>query len=101
MKLTKRQLDRASRLYVKGQTLREIGVLLGVDNAELGKALRSAGVHTRRRGPRGRTDVTDDQIREARDDLRLSFREVAAMVGMSFSGVKGRYRVMNGLSRYR
>lgn len=98
--MTPQQVARAVRMYRSGRTLREIEARLGVDNRAVWAAIRGQ-VETRRRGPRGRTDVTDAQIVELRNDLELSWAQIAAQVGMSRTGVRARYLVATGRRRWR
>ena len=98
--MTPQQVARAARAYRSGRTLREIAAQHGVDSKALWSAIRGR-VDIRRRGPRGRTDVTDAQILELRDELGLSWRELAQQVEMSPTGVRARYLMATTGQRWR
>lgn len=83
----------AARLYACGLTAREVAAEVGIDNTTVLRWVRDDDDHggTRRRGPRGYTDIPDAQIVELRDSYHLGWRALAATVGMSRSGVQARY----------
>lgn len=83
---------KAARLYTAGRDTREIADELAVDATTIQRWLRPL-VELRRRGPRGRVDVTDEEITELRDGLHLSYAAIAAQVDMSKTGVRMRYAV--------
>jgi len=90
MPLTARQTTQAVRLYRKGRTLREIIDELGIRHSKtLWKAIHGK-VPTRRRGPRGRVDIPDTEILRLRG-LGWSYRQIAARLGMSKTGVRNRH----------
>lgn len=101
--MTKREIARAVRLYRAGRTLREVAAEMELADRSGGSLYRHlrGQLPPRRRGPRGRTDVTDAQILELRDELQLAWSEVAEEVGMSKTGVQVRYRAAHGLVRDR
>ena len=98
--MTPQQAARAARLYESGSTLREIAARLNTDSKTVWRAIHDQ-VQPRRTGPRGRTDVTDAQILELRDDLELSWATIAQQTGMSRSGARARYLVATGQGRWR
>ena len=98
--MTPRQAARAARRYESGRTLREIAAELGSDSKTVWRHI-SGRVDTRRVGPRGRTDITDDQVVELRDELGLSWTQLAAELGMSRTGVRARYLRATGQDRWR
>lgn len=83
-----RLVAEAARLYRSGLTSRDIAAQLGVDSTTV---IRWMDPHlTRRRGPRGRADVIDEQI-VTLVDRGMRFDDVADAVGMSRTGVRKRY----------
>jgi hypothetical protein len=82
---------RAIALYQKNMTTREIGDTLRVNPKTVWRWLAGMDVARRRRGPRGRTDVPDELIRELIEDFGLSYAEAGEEVGMSKSGVMQRW----------
>lgn len=95
------QAGRAARLYASGRTLREIAEALGIGDSKTVWRAIVGRVDTRRVGPRGRTDITNDQVVELRDELGLSWTAMAAELGMSRTGVRARYLRATGQDRWR
>jgi IS30 family transposase len=83
---------RAVELYAEGVPMRLIAHELGVAESTVSRKLRRAGVPTHRAGAK-RAPVTDRDIVRLRMEGKL-WREVAAEVGMTMSGVHARYRRM-------
>lgn len=83
---------KAARLYAAGRSTHEIAAQLDVDATTIRRWLQPL-VELRRRGPRGRLDVTDAEILQLRDSLHLSFAAIANEVAMSKTGVRMRYAV--------
>lgn len=79
------------RLYTKGRTTREIAAEIGIDAKTVRRILADAAIERRRTGPRGRLDVDTEAILEMRDDLHMSWQEIADAAGMSKTGVRMRY----------
>lgn len=104
------QVAEARRLYHLGLSTYAVAAQVGRDARTVQRWL--AG-ETRRRGPRGRLDVTDQRILDLRtvvsDPEReakglppakpVSFAEIAALVGMSKTGVRNRYYTLIGRPR--
>lgn len=86
--------------YRAGRGSDELADEYSVDRRTVQRWAAQADV-LRGRGPRGRADVPTELIVELREVDELSFARVAAEVGMSVSGVKGRYRRHLGLPHYR
>ena len=84
----------AARLYASGQTTREIAAEMGVDPRTVA---RWAGDAIRRRGPRGRTDITDETIWSLRyGPEKLSYQAIADRTGLARTGVRKRLDRMTG-----
>lgn len=86
-------------LYQENWTTRQIGTALAVDSRTVCRWLRQRDVPTRRRGPAGRTDVSDDTIRRLIEVEQCSYASAAKIVDMSKSGVRQRYWRMIGRPR--
>lgn len=99
--MSPREVARAVKLHEQGYTLREIAEELGYKRNSDGYVLRHIRdqVQPRRTGPRGRVDVSDEQVLELRDELQLSFGQMAQELGMSKSGAKIRYYNAKGWRR--
>jgi uncharacterized protein YjcR len=89
---------RAVQLYLDGATTRDIGQQLGVDPRTVRRWI-AGQVPLRRRGPRGRTDVTDDVVRDLREAQQASYAQIADQVGMSKQGAMQRYWRLTGRPR--
>ena len=95
-------LASARRLYAQGHDSYQIGERLGVDPTTV---QRWVSGEARRRGPRGRTDVTGAKIIMLRDESALeggkpmSFAEIGRRVHMSATGVRMRYYALTGRAR--
>ena len=95
----KRDEERAARavaLYSSGMTAREAGAEVGADNTTV---IAWVGEATRRRGPRGRTDVASEVILRLHDEEHLSFAAIGETVGMSKTGARMRYYAAIGKPR--
>lgn len=86
--------------YLAGRGSDDLAAEYGLDRRTVQRWAAQADI-LRGRGPRGRTDVPTALIVELREVDRLSFGQIAAEVGMSVSGVKGRYRRHLGIPHYR
>lgn len=81
----------AARRYRAGQTLREVAEQSGVSNTTVHRWLTQEGVTGRRTGPRGRVEISDQQIRILRYVEKLSYRAIGELVGLSGTAVRNRY----------
>ncbi len=104
------QVAEAKRLYRQGLSGPAIAAQIGKDPRTVQRWL---GDEVRRRGPRGRLDVTGQRILDLRtvapDPEReakglpprkpMSFAEIAGLVGMSQTGVRMRYYALIGRAR--
>lgn len=104
------QVTEARRLYRLGLDSYAVAAQIGANPRTVQRWL--AG-ETRRRGPRGRVDVTDQRILDLRkvtpDPEReakglppakpVSFAEIAALTGMSKTGVRNRYYALTSRPR--
>jgi hypothetical protein len=82
-------VERATDLYAKGWTLRQIGAELGISSTTVSEQLRRAGVTMRRGAPAH--PASTQQILELRDQ-GLTWNEVAHRVEMTVSGAWSRHR---------
>lgn len=85
--------EEARRLYRLDIPTARIARLVGVHRRTV---QRWTGAKGTPRGPRKRPDVSDDAIREMRDEHQLSWQQIAADTGMSRSGVRHRYETATG-----
>ncbi|MGH8921371.1 MAG: hypothetical protein ACRD0H_24050 [Actinomycetes bacterium] len=91
------KVTEAKRLYGLGLTTAAIAAQLGTDPRTVQRWLGDA---VRPRGPRKRPDVQDQLILELRSGCPVaSFRDIAAEVGMSPTGVRNRYYALTGRER--
>lgn len=86
--------------YLAGRTARELATDEGVHESTVRRRLAEAGVALRRVGPRGRVDVATEEIVALRARGE-SWSAIAALVGMSRSGVMARWRAAMGLGHWR
>ena len=78
----------AARLYATGLDTRQIGEQLGADPRTVA---RWVGDEVRRRGPRGRTDVSDKTVWQLRYGAeKLGFDAIAKRTGLSKTAVRKR-----------
>lgn len=97
--MTKTKRERVASVYQAGATTRETAAKVGVGEDTVRRWLHEDGVELRPRGPR-ELPVTDDEIREL-VGRGWNWVEIADAVGMSRSGVRGRWRAMTGEGRWR
>lgn len=77
--------------YQAGDSFRAIAKAAGVHEVTVRRLIHDHGANVRRVGPRGRLDVSDEQIRRLREEDGMSYDGIAAAVGMSRTGVRHRY----------
>jgi DNA-directed RNA polymerase specialized sigma24 family protein len=76
-------------LHHAGKTTREISAVVGVDRGTIARWVRDAG-EQRRRGNRGRGDVSDIRIRELRYTHGWSIPQIVEATGLSRGAVRKR-----------
>lgn len=82
-------VDRMAELYRGGLTQPEVAAEMGVHPSTVRTLLRTAGVQTRRPGPRSK--ISDDNILQMLTDGQ-TVQDVAAAVGMTPGGIYARIR---------
>lgn len=93
--------ERVVAAYRKGETTRELAERNKVAESTIRRLLKTEGIERRRSGPRGRLDVSDDEIVRLHF-LGLSWQQVADELGMSRTGVRKRWaRINEGLELVR
>lgn len=78
-------------MYRRGKTYRQLAARYGVGERTIRRIL-AGSVEPRRTGP-PKAPTTDEEIIRLRDEDGLSWRALAAEVGMTSSGVRKRYAV--------
>lgn len=96
MPLTPTEAQRAADMYSAGNSYRVIAAELRRAWSDVRAAIHAAPVTVRPRGPVPRADVDDADIVHLRDVDRLSWRQIAAEVGMVPSGCRRRYARAHG-----
>lgn len=76
-------------LHRAGKTTREIAAVVGADPTTVARWVRNAG-EQRRRGNRGRGDVSDIRIRELRFTHQWSIPQIVEATGLSRGAVRKR-----------
>jgi predicted transcriptional regulator len=78
--------------YAAGETYREIAATAGVHESTVRRHVHTVAEDVNRhKGPRGRADVSTEEIRRLREDDGLSWYAIADATGMSRTGARYRY----------
>lgn len=95
----KRTVRRWATAYRRGRTYRQIAAAAGVDESTVRRALAPVEVQRRRVGPRGRKDITAEQVAIVWERIG-SIRGAARELGVSATLVQARLHDLGLIERH-